>query len=256
MDATAIENLLVDVAERVILPRFRTLAEHEIDQKRPGDLVTIADREAEVEIARTLAEAFPDAVIIGEEATFADADLPAGLPGAAHAFVIDPVDGTRNFAHGHADFGVMLAETRHGEATRAWIWQPVHQQMYAVEKGAGVTRNGVALPALTPPDRPWRVATRKRFRGDGHPDLQFTGTRGACAVDYPRLLEGDVDALVYTSQHAWDHLPGTLMLTELGGVAASSGAEPPWRPGQDGRYLLAAAGDDVLAALQEHAATR
>ena len=63
-------GLLMDVAEQVINPRFRALADGEIHEKRPGDLVTDADREAEVLITAALTDAYPDAVVLGEE-TFA-----------------------------------------------------------------------------------------------------------------------------------------------------------------------------------------
>ncbi len=81
MDTDAVLRLMQEVAAEVIDPRFRSLSEGEIDEKGPGDLVTAADREAEVLITRVLRAAYPDAVILGEE-TYAEQPGPDGrVPG-------------------------------------------------------------------------------------------------------------------------------------------------------------------------------
>lgn len=249
-----VEALIREVCDAVIMPRWRSLAADEMIQKRPGDLVTVADREAEVALTQALHAAFPDALVVGEEASFVDRTNLARLPGAAHAFVIDPVDGTRNFASGSPDFGVMLAETRAGEAVRGWIWQPVHDAFFVAERGAGVTRNGAPLAPVAR-RAPWQVAGPRRFRGQGNAALTFTRTLGSCAIDYPRLLAGDVDGLVYHTVHPWDHLAGTLMVRELGGEARRVGAGRPWQAGGDGGALLVGARPEVVQVLAEHAAS-
>ena len=90
-------QLLQDVAEEVINPRFRTLTDDQVAEKNPGDLVTIADHEAEVRITEALSSAYPDALVLGEEATATDDELLARFRDADHAFTVDPVDGTKNF---------------------------------------------------------------------------------------------------------------------------------------------------------------
>ena len=100
--------LLQDVAEEIIKPRFRTLAAEEIAEKNPGDLVTVADREAEVRITEALLRAYPDALVLGEEASVDDPGLMARFQAADHAFTVDPVDGTKNFVHGSPDHAVMV----------------------------------------------------------------------------------------------------------------------------------------------------
>ena len=133
-------GLLMDVAEQVINPRFRALADGEIHEKRPGDLVTDADREAEVLITAALTGAYPDAVVLGEETFAGDPALMERYAVADHAFTVDPVDGTKNFVHGSKDHAVMVSETVAGEAVRAWIWQPQHGLGYVAERGAGTWR--------------------------------------------------------------------------------------------------------------------
>ena len=100
-------TLLQEVADEVINPRFRSLDDDEVTEKNPGDLVTVADREAEVLITARLQAAYPDALILGEEATHADKTLVDRYFAADHAFTVDPVDGTKNFVKGSKDHAVM-----------------------------------------------------------------------------------------------------------------------------------------------------
>lgn len=216
--------LMQDVAARVITPRFRSLSSAEIHEKQPGDLVTVADRESEAEITAALRSAYPDALVVGEEATFADPSLLRVLPVAEHAFVVDPVDGTRNFVNGSPDHAVMVGELVRGEGVRGWIWQPEHQRAYVAEQGSGVTCNDERLSALPRSERPVVEASSRGLRGM---DPELVGAVGAtrfcCGVDYPRLLTGEIDALVYGPRpKPWDHVPGALMVRELGGEARMS----------------------------------
>ena len=127
MDTDAVLTMLQDVAEQVINPRFRSLDAGEVHEKRPGDLVTAADHEAEVLITAALLDAYPDAVVLGEEAYAQDPALLGRFSTADHAFTVDPVDGTKNFVHGSKDHAVMVAEVRDGQVTRSWIWHPQHE---------------------------------------------------------------------------------------------------------------------------------
>ncbi|MEO9325936.1 inositol monophosphatase [Nocardioides sp. C4-1] len=221
METDDVSTLLREVAAEVITPRFRSLDADEIAEKNPGDLVTIADREAEVLITEALSAAYPDAVVLGEEATSVDASVLDRYADAAHAFTVDPVDGTKNFVHGSPDHAVMAAELREGVVVRSWIWQPQHERMYVAELGAGAFRNGERL-TRTPAGAPstWRGATsRRRWLGrslPGHAPLELTWV--SCGIDYPHLVEGDADYLLYSRTMPWDHAPGRLLLTEAGGA--------------------------------------
>lgn len=238
MQTEWVAQQLQDVAERVILPRFGALAEGDIEEKKPGDLVTVADREAEVELVRILSAADPDALVVGEEGVFADPSRLEALPAADRAWVIDPVDGTKNFSRGSSDFAVMLAEVRRGETVRGWIWQPVHGRMYIAERGAGVTCNGERVERTTV-DRPMPLgATYVPLRGEDAARVQVRRSWGSCGIDYPKLIAGEVDFLTYRSMFPWDHLPGGLMVTEFGGrVANEDGAA--YCAGLIGRRLIA-----------------
>ena len=127
MDTDAVLRLVEEVAAEVVTPRFRALTEGQVHEKKPGDLVTVADHEAEVLLTRGADAAYPDAVVLGEEAFAGDPALLDRYVAAEHAFTVDPVDGTKNFVHGSPDHAVMVSESRAGEVVRAWIYQPQHR---------------------------------------------------------------------------------------------------------------------------------
>jgi fructose-1,6-bisphosphatase/inositol monophosphatase family enzyme len=221
VDTEAVLRLLQDVAEEVVNPRFRSLSSGEIHEKGPGDLVTEADREAEKLIISALRAAYPGAMILGEETYAGRPELMGEFWAADHAFTVDPVDGTKNFVNGSPDHAVMVGEVKGGEAVRGWIWQPQHETAYVAERGAGAWRNGerVLRPA-TPPRSRWRgVTSRRAWLGralaDDLPPLELTWV--SCGIDYPHLVEGDADYVVYGRANPWDHVPGGLILTEAGG---------------------------------------
>ncbi len=230
METDAITSLLREVAAEAITPRFRSLGADEVDEKNPGDLVTVADREAEVLISRALGAAYPEAVILGEEASESDPAVFDRYAAADHAFTVDPVDGTRNFVRGSPEHAVMVAELRRGEVVRAWIWQPQHETAYVAERGAGAFRDGVRL-TTSPPSGPaarWHgVTSRRSWIGrslPGHGPL--TQSWVCCGVDYPQLVAGAADYVLYGRTKPWDHAPGTLLVTEAGGAVSAPDGSP------------------------------
>ena len=186
--------------------------------------MTIADQEAEVIITRVLRAAYPDALVLGEEAYAEDASLIEAYREAEHAFTVDPVDGTRNFVHGSPDHAVMVSEALGGQAVRAWIWQPQHGRAYVAERGAGLWRDGerVTRPAPAADPAQWRARTsrRKNVGMTTGPVGPYELTWVSCGIDYPKLAEGECDLLLYSGTMPWDHVPGALMLEEVGGAVA------------------------------------
>ena len=224
VETDAVLALIQEVAAEVITPRFRGLDPDEVSEKNPGDLVTVADREAEERLTQALDAAYPDALVLGEEAYASDADLLERFAAAEHAFTVDPVDGTKNFVHGSPDHAVMVAELKGGRSVRAWIWQPQHETAYVAELGAGAYRDGVRLrrdPAGDPAG--WRGRTsRRRWLGrqlGDLPSLQLSWV--CCGVDYPKLVEDEADYVLYGHGKPWDHAPGSLLVTEAGGYVGT-----------------------------------
>jgi len=252
VDTSAITTLLQDVAAEVITPRFRSLDADQIHEKNPGDLVTVADHEAEVLLTDALNAAYPDAVVLGEEAYASDPGLIERYAAAEHSFTVDPVDGTKNFVHGSPDHAVMVAELRGGAVTRSWIWQPQHRLMYVAERGSGSFCNDEPLVrrAPTAPPEEWRgVTSRRSWIGRALPGLRpLELTWVSCGVDYPRLAEGHADYLLYFHAKPWDHAPGSLLLEEAGGAVATR-AGAVYDPRHDEHGGLVAAGDADAGAL-------
>lgn len=223
METDAVLDLMRQTAVDVITPRFRALAEGEVSAKdHPGDLVTIADRESEEVLTAALRRAYPEAMILGEEATAADPSLLEAFAQAEHAFTIDPIDGTYNFVHGVPDHAVMIAELRSGEVVRSWIWQPEHQLAFVAEKGAGAYRNGERLAQLEPAEdaSDWRgISSQASIRDGSFPGLARIQETWFCAgVDYSHLAVGDIDFIVFAHAKPWDHAPGALLISEVGGT--------------------------------------
>jgi fructose-1,6-bisphosphatase/inositol monophosphatase family enzyme len=227
-------DLLKDVADEVVNPRFRDMASEDIDEKNPGDLVTVADREAEERITAVLQTAYPKALVLGEEAEETDATLLDRFRSAEHAFTVDPVDGTKNFVHGSPDHAMMIAEVRSGEVVRSWIWQPQHQLGYVAERGAGAWCNGERLVRPSVDGDPRGVTARRSWIGRALGTLkELELTWVCCGVDYPKLVEGAADYALYRQVKPWDHAPGSLLLTEAGGFVGTfdaDGYQPQMHP--------------------------
>lgn len=254
MQTEAVLTMLQEVAAEVIEPRFRALADGEVMEKNPGDLVTVADREAEVILTDRLRAAYPDVLIVGEEAVAADPAILDAIADADHWFSVDPVDGTRNFVHGSPDHAVMIGEVRDGAPVRGWIWQPEHREAFVAEHGAGAYRNGVRMAPPTVELDALRGHTSRRSKvGTALAGLRpMELTWACCGVDYPHVAGGDADYLIYESAMPWDHVPGSLMLSETGGFVGYPDGTA-YDPATRRRPLIAAASraahDAVRAAL-------
>nr|ANY57929.1 Inositol monophosphatase [uncultured bacterium] len=230
METDDVLTMMKEVAEEVITPRFRALAAHDIAEKNPGDLVTVADRESETRITAALLRAYPDALVLGEEATAADGTRLTRYLSADHAFTVDPVDGTKNFVHGSPDHAVMVAELHGGQVVRSWIWQPQHEKAYVAERGAGAWCNGRRLTRPPLGEALRGVTSRRGWVGRALGALRaLEATWTCCGVDYPHLAEGSADYALYRRPKPWDHAPGLLLLSEAGGYVGSFDGVP-YRP--------------------------
>src|SRR3712207_715856 len=125
-DALTVAELLRATAQAEILPRFKNLSAGAIRTKTSQlDLVTDADEAAERLIEAELLRAFPGAVVVGEEGVSRNPMLLDGIGEAELAFILDPVDGTLNFASGLPLFGVMASAVIRGEVVCGVILDPI-----------------------------------------------------------------------------------------------------------------------------------
>ena len=248
MDTEAVLDMMKQVAAEVIDPRFRALADHEIIEKNgPGDLVTVADREAEDAITAQLLAAFPGCVVIGEEASYLNLRLHDHVGTAEHAFLVDPIDGTKNFTEGKVEHAVMIAELKHGVTTRSWILQPAMGHSYVAELGSGAYRDGQKMVKRAPVEGVPRGRTSRQrlLRADTGGELAFEMSKWCCGVDYPDIATGENDFLLYVNNKPWDHAPGALLVAEAGG-GVFSWTGSPYQAGNTERGLLAVGHPELL----------
>lgn len=241
-DIEAVTALMEEVAATEILPRFEKLAAHEIREKSPGDVVTIADEAAEAWLTPRLTALLPGSVVLGEEAAAANPDLLRRLDEADSLWLIDPVDGTANFAEGRPRFVVMVAYVRRGRTLAGWIHDPVNRRSAVAEQGSGAFLDGTRL-AVAPAPPSIREMTGTLHTGKlADPVLRqrLQDRRGLintvkslrCAgLEYIRLAAGEMHFSLFTNMLPWDHAPGVLLHAEAGGFAAylESGAYDPAR---------------------------
>ena len=165
--------------------------------------------------------------MLGEEAYAGRPELMAQFRAADHGFTVDPVDGTKNFVHGSPDHAVMVAEVVDGVTVRGWIWQPEHERAWVAELGAAYAVTASRChrePAGDQPQGATSIWSRRGRQPVGPPRL--IGSWVCCGVDYPKLIEGEADFVLYGHTNPWDHLPGTLMVTEAGGAVAHRDGTP------------------------------
>jgi fructose-1,6-bisphosphatase/inositol monophosphatase family enzyme len=247
----AMTDILREAAEVAIVPRFRALAAGDVSEKSPGEVVTVADQEAEELITPRL-QALVNAPVVGEEATAADPGLLSALDGDA-AWVVDPLDGTANYIAGHPQWAVMAALIRRGATVAAWIVRPVDGSVYVAEAGAGSWRNGVRIRREPAPAQPAELrgaahtrfldpASRARARAAAPMFAELRAGSSCAGYSYPDLVDGELDFLLFWRTLPWDHAPGTLLATEAGCTARRPDGTA-YRPAGQGPGLLVAAGD-------------
>lgn len=231
----ALSAILREAAAVEIMPRFRRLGAGAVREKSgPLDLVTDADEAAEKLITARLRALHPGCLVVGEEAASADPSLISKLASAELAFVVDPVDGTSNFAAGLPLFGVMLAQVEHGVTTAAIILDPVCDCYSAARLGEGaweVSAEGarrhlrVAASAAVGAMRglvSWRFMPEP-MRGrvlERLPNLGGVWDHRCAAHAYRSLVAGHAELALFWKLMPWDHLPGVLLCQEAGGYAA------------------------------------
>jgi fructose-1,6-bisphosphatase/inositol monophosphatase family enzyme len=234
-DVSRIAGILAEAARTEIMPRFKALADGDVRHKTSiFDPVTEADEAAERAISAALRAAFPGALIVGEEATAADPSLLEKLADAPLAFVVDPIDGTRNFVAGLPLFGVMAAAIVDGAVVAGVIHDPVCQDtVWALKnEGAWLSRDSrppkrlhVAAPA--PLERMEGIAGThylpEPLRSTVLRNLPRLGSATwlRCAAhEYRMAASGACHVLFYNRLMPWDHAPGWLLHQEAGGYSA------------------------------------
>jgi len=239
--------LMEAVAQRAIIPRFQRLAGGDVTEKSPGEIVTSADLEAERLLAEGLAHLCPGARIVGEEAVSADPGLLSGV-GRGLVWLVDPLDGTANFADGRAPFGVMVALVENGAPQMGWMLDVVTGRMCFAEAGRGAFIDDEPIKARAPLSRRPVAAlgtqfldAHRREHVHAHASRHFERVPiPRCAAEsYPRLVLGENDLALFQRSLPWDHAAGALFVNEAGG-RVTHWDRSPYRVGGSGTGILAA----------------
>ena len=228
---------------------------HEIGEKAlRGDIVTEADRASEASIVKRLRAGFPNSTILGEEG-----GVRAGT--GSDRWIVDPLDGTTNYAHGYPLYNVSIAYERNGELVCGVVYAPALDELYIAEAGSGAACNGRTIRV----SRIGAVADAMVCTGFQPARYERNGARfaalsqraqavrrdGAAALDLAFTAAGRFDAFWESDLSPWDVAAGALLVREAGGfVSAIDGG----RFAIDAGSILASnrlVHDEMIAALTE-----
>lgn len=231
---TELERRLVAGAEAELLSRFNRV---DVQIKADGSLLTEADHAMQARMQGDLYALFPDDVMLGEEM---DASEQRGLLSSAErgVWVLDPLDGTSNFASGIPYFCVSLALLVRGAVELALVYDPVRRELFVARAGAGAWLNGKPLGQrrpLTPLHKGIGLVDYKRLSGELARRLvdaaPYSSQRsfGSVALDFCWLAAGRVHVYLHGRHNLWDYAAGLTILHEAGGhsVTLEGVSRPP-----------------------------
>jgi fructose-1,6-bisphosphatase/inositol monophosphatase family enzyme len=231
VDIDRVSRLIVEAAAEEILPRYAKLAAGDVREKGPGDLVTVADEAMEHRLTALLEDLLPGSVVVGEEAAARDGAVLHRLTTDHPVWIIDPVDGTSNFAQAKGDFGVMVALVAGRRGVAGWIYDPVGGRMATAETGSGAWMNGGRLGVAAAPSDPAQLSgvLLAGFYGDQElgrraqqrrERVHALKSRRCAASEYLRIASGEMHFALFTKLMPWDHAAGVLIHGEAGGYNA------------------------------------
>ena len=220
------------------------------------DLVTAADIAVEAHLTELLNERMPEAMVLGEEAVSRGEVRPADLMDAPLSVILDPVDGTWNFAHGLPMWGSILAVAEAGRPVLGMIHLPVLDLTLGAARGEGLFCYRGEAEAPVPPRMPKGAGIAGQIPLMLYPEEKRAGIAAAglsmgrvgswrCAAqEYVGLATGAADYAISCSLNAWDHAAGVLLTQESGGAARlMDGSE--FVAGMKGGNLLCARSEAV-----------
>lgn len=264
-DFAALTTVLKEAAQAEILPRFRRLGTGDVRMKTEAiDLVTEADEEAERFLKARMDAIAPGALFIGEEAVSANPSLLDTISGADLVVIVDPIDGTYNFAAGMPLFGVMASVVYKGETVAGIIYDPMGDDWVLAEKGSGAFRQrpdghreAMTVSAPVTLDNMVGVASTTFYSGEDKrmilsnlAQVRLATSYRCAAHEYRTFVAGYLHFLMYNKLMPWDHLAGVLIAQEAGGYVARLDGSA-YLPHHVGGGLIAATDPDSWKTLRE-----
>jgi len=232
-------------AMKEIIPRFGALSESDKSYKKAGDIVTIADQKAEQFLIRELPKIIPGSKVVGEEGVEANPDLIHTLKQPGPAWIVDPVDGTENFAESNPCFAVLVAYQVSGVTMAAWMYDPVRDIMQWAIKGEGAFEQQGTHPSRS--IHVGKIAPLENMTASMKPKISTTFNRNVINAglkkpkktvryrcigqEYMDLSRGDIHFGRYGGRlKPWDYAAGVLIHSEAGGFTALLDSQAPYDP--------------------------
>lgn len=195
----------------------------QFELKGPQDLVTASDHKVEAFLRDAITRAFPEDSFLGEETGLHDST------GTAGTWVVDPIDGTDNFARGIAHFCVAMAYVRDGKTVLGAIFAPVSGDLYIAQADHGATRDGkpMKVSQINTPDQAavelgWSMRSERAVYMGVLTALLDQGCNvrrsGSGALALAMVADGRLDGYIELVMNAWDSIAGLLLVREAGGI--------------------------------------
>ena len=236
-------EIIRNAARIAVLPRFQHLSPDEIREKSPGNLVTDADIEAEDILTHALTELLPDSLVLGEEGAVENPDTLDHSYSQKAVWIIDPVDGTRNFTNGTPCFGMIVALMIAGKVRAGWLYYPTDDEMIYGCRQSGVILEDAHDKKLLPcfsnePDNtdifqqafllsPYgQKNAQKKALQKAAVSFRETLGYGCAAQEYRLLLKGGANLGFYSGIWPWDHAAGSFLLELCGGLSITNDSTP------------------------------
>ena len=248
-----LEQLIPDLARQHILSRFNQTG---FRFKSDGSVVTEADIQMQQAVVEVLARHWPPYQLLGEEMTLAEqqALLKKRSTGL---WVLDPLDGTSNFAAGIPIFSTSLALIDQGEVQLGLIYDVTRNECFAAVKGQGAWLNRQPLrlqderaelaQCVAQVDLK-RLPTNMALKIVAQHPFASQRNFGSGALDWCWLAAGRAQLYVHGGQQLWDYLAGQLILSEAGGLAQAFDGAAVYQPGLEPRSIVAAVNKPLFQA--------
>lgn len=253
-DPNHIGDMLKEIAATEIMPRFHQIR---AEQKADGSLVTETDLAVQARVVEAIARDFPTTPLLGEEMT-AEEQHRLLAQADTGVWILDPLDGTSNYACGFPGFAISLAYVEQGEATLGVILDPVRDDCFTATRGGGAFLNAEPIRPYAPgPSLHDCLAMidMKRLPPERIPALFRSGgfrsqrNLGSVALDWCWLAAGRYQLYLHGGQKLWDYAAGQLIANESGAVTrlyAGRGAEQATGISLEPRLAIGAANGPLL----------
>lgn len=249
IDVNKVADILRHVANVEVLPRFNNLSKGDVREKNPGDFVTVADEASEKLLSTMLREYLPGSDVVGEEAVSKDAKVLEKLQSDKPIWVVDPIDGTYNFAHGRSKFGILVALVQNNVTQYGWVFDAPGDRMAIAQKGQGATINGAKATVRTSAKKlsdmvgmggggqAWHFEPVKEI-------VQDVINVRSSLHDFITFAAGEADFVVHINKVTpWDHAATVLLAEECGGYVRLAQEDIPFTPDMHRPCMLVAAAD-------------